>query len=353
MSINESLFPKILPIPIDIKRPNWSVIIPAYNRLDYLIDCLESVLPQALSLEQMQILVIDDCSSVDIKSIVERVGKGRIEYYRHDDNLGNAATFNSGLNLAKGEWIHILHDDDWVLPNFYAKLQQAIASFSRIKEGVKEIGAVSCRYVTADANKHWLGISPLHRADSGLLQNWLYAVATNNPVSPASVIIKRSVYEHVGGFYGGFLSSNSEDWDIYKRVAVFYDWWFEPEVLACYRQHSQSITSQGTKAGLRTADLRTNIEMSYDYLPIEIRDEITAIARKNYALLALKRALGYFDIGEVDAALVQIQEGLKISSEPLVVNVLFQEILTQSGAEPLRQAIAELLIDLESFMDLE
>ena len=36
----------------------------------------------------MQILVIDDCSSVDIKSIVERVGKGRIEYYRHDDTLG-------------------------------------------------------------------------------------------------------------------------------------------------------------------------------------------------------------------------------------------------------------------------
>ncbi|MEI6427610.1 MAG: glycosyltransferase family 2 protein [Pseudanabaena sp. ELA607] len=343
MSINENLFPLITPLPTTVARPKFSVIIPVYNRLNYLVDCLESILSQELPLEKMQILAIDDCSSVDVKSVVDQVGKGRIEYYRNDHNLGNAATFNRGINLAKGEWIHILHDDDWVMPNFYQKIQAAIAKFS---QQTNQIGAICCRYVTADANKNWLGISQLHLAESGILPNWLYPVATNNPIAPPSVVIKRAVYEHLGGFHCGFISSNSEDWDLYKRVAVFYDWWFEPEVLACYRQHNQSITSQGNKAGLRIADLRANIEMSYDYLPLEIRDQITAAARQNYALIALKRGLESLEIGELDMSLAQIQEGLKISSQPLVVNLLFKEVLTHANAEPLRQAIAELLIDL-------
>jgi glycosyltransferase involved in cell wall biosynthesis len=129
MSINESLFPKILSVPLGIVRPLWSVVIPTYNRPDLLVDCLKSVLAQGLPPEQMQILVMDDCSSTAIAPLVETIGNGRVQYHRHDRNLGNAATFNTGLNLATGEWIHVLHDDDWVLPNFYSKLQEAIAKF--------------------------------------------------------------------------------------------------------------------------------------------------------------------------------------------------------------------------------
>ncbi len=352
MSINESLFPKISSVPLGTVRPLWSVIIPTYNRPDLLADCLESILAQSIPTEQMQILVVDDCSPTDIESLVRKVGNGRIQYHRHDHNLGNSATFNTGINLATGEWIHILHDDDWVLPNFYNKFQQAITKFPD-SNTANSVGAICCRYAIADSNKNWSGLSQLHQSEGGILQNWLSIVATNNPVSPPAVVIRRSVYERLGGFYGGFISSNSEDWEMYKRVAVFYNWWFEPEVLACYRQHEQSITSHGAAIGLRTADIRTNIELSYEYLPVEIRDQITAIARRNYALFSLKRAIGMLDTDIFGSALREIQEGLKISSEPVVINALFKEVLSLSSAEPLRNAIAELLIDIALFNNSE
>ena len=361
MSINPELFPVISPVSAHTVRSQISVIIPTYNRVDYLSNCLNSLLSQALPKEQMQIIVVDDCSSLDkqmdIQSIVEKVGDGRIEFYRNSQNLGNAATFNVGINLAHGEWIHILHDDDWVLPQFYSTMQNIIDSHSNqvnssIEAAEIEIGAIFCRYVTADCDNNWLGMSQLHLHKAGILPNWLYRVATNNPIAPPAVIVRRKAYEHLGGFYCGFISSNSEDWDMYKRIASFYDWWFEPQVLACYRQHSQSITNQNAKLGLRTADLRTNIEMSYDYLPLDIRDDLTAIAKRNYALLAFKRALSYFEANNFDAGLVEIREGLKTSSEPSVVNLLFKEVLIHAIAEPLRAVIAELLIDLTSLNDL-
>jgi glycosyltransferase involved in cell wall biosynthesis len=353
MSVNPELFPVISPVATHTARSQISVIIPTYNRVDYLSNCLNSVLSQALPKEQMQIIVVDDCSSIDkqmdIQRIIEKIGDGRVEFYRNSQNLGNAATFNVGINLAHGEWIHILHDDDWVLPQFYPTMQKVIENHtSQINPSNEveeiEIGAICCRYVTADCNNNWLGMSQLHLAKAGILPNWLYTVAINNPIAPPAVIVRRKVYEHLGGFYCGFISSNSEDWDMYKRIASFYDWWFEPQVLACYRQHSQSITNQNAKLGLRTADLRTNIEMSYDYLPLDVRDDLTAIAKRNYALLAFKRALNYFEADNFEAGLIEIREGLKTSSEPSVLNLLFKEVLVHDKAEPLREAIAELLI---------
>ena len=361
MSINLELFPVISPVVNNTERSQISVIIPTYNRVDYLRNCLNSVLSQALPKEQMEIIVVDDCSSIDIQAkiqaIVEEIGNGRVKFYRNPKNLGNAATFNVGINLAHGEWIHILHDDDWVLPNFYSTMQKTIENHTSQVNSPNEvaeieIGAICCRYVTADCDNNWLGMSQLHLHKAGILPNWLYVVAINNPIAPPAVIVKRKVYEHLGGFYCGFVSSNSEDWDMYKRIASFYDWWFEPQVLACYRQHSQSITNQVAKIGLRTADLRTNIEMSYDYLPLDVRDDLIAIAKRNYALLAFKRALSHFEANRFEAGLVEIREGLKISSEPLVLNLLFKEVLVHEKAEPLRGAIAELLIDLTGLSDL-
>jgi glycosyltransferase involved in cell wall biosynthesis len=205
MSINESLFPRIHPLAPQLHRPFWSVIIPAYNRPDYLAECLASVLGQAPSLQEMQILVVDDCSPTDLKKTVDAIAPGRVEYYRHPENLGNAHTFNSGLQKATGHWIHLLHDDDWVLPNFYQKLQRSLCEQPEI------VGAACCRYVITDSNRNWISLSNLHRSISGILHDWLSIVAVNNPLNPPAVVIKRSVYEHIGGYHCGFIHSVGED----------------------------------------------------------------------------------------------------------------------------------------------
>ncbi|NET49449.1 MAG: hypothetical protein F6K09_12155 [Merismopedia sp. SIO2A8] len=80
------------------------------------------------------------------------------------------------------------------------------------------------------------------------------------------------------------------DWELYKRIAAFYDWWFEPGILARYRQHSQNMSSEVFLAGVQGEYYRKGIEISESYLPTEYRTQITAKARRHYFNLCLTQA---------------------------------------------------------------
>lgn len=338
MSLNPQLFPPIPSLPDNPQRPFWSVVIPTYNRPDYLTQCLNSVLAQAIEPEQMQILVVDDCSATPLKDLVQKVGRGRVQYYRNPRNLHNSATFNVGIQKATGQWIHLLHDDDWVLPGFYHKLQQALTQ-------QPAIGAACCRYVNTDevGNRQWQ--ADLLRPTAGLLRDWLSTIAVGNPLSPPAVVIRRDAYEKVGGYCPNI--SCGEDWELYKRVAIFFNWWYEPEILACYRQHPASITHNALKQAKRNREIHSTIDLTEPYLPAPLRSELTATARRNYALISLNYALNFLDQGNPQLALGSIQDGLKLSSEPEVLHVLFTRLLVQPGAAPLRQQIVDWLINLD------
>src|SRR6266480_6472474 len=118
--------PAIRVLPVDDCRPFWSVMIPTYNpRADYLEESLHSVLQQDPGPEQMQIEVIDDCSMDNTSSeLVCRVGAGRVAFHAEPQNRGLANTWNRCIERARGNWVHILHQDDIVLPGFYDQLRK-------------------------------------------------------------------------------------------------------------------------------------------------------------------------------------------------------------------------------------
>src|SRR5947208_12120355 len=107
-------------------RPYWSVMIPTYNpRADYLEETLNSILQQDPGPEQMQIEVIDDCSTDDTPcEITGRVGGGRVTFHAEPQNLGLANCWNRCIERARGHWVHILHQDDIVLPSFYDRMRK-------------------------------------------------------------------------------------------------------------------------------------------------------------------------------------------------------------------------------------
>src|ERR1700709_2756259 len=99
--------------------PFWSVMIPTYNPpKPYLEQALSSVLDQGLNEHEMQIEVVDDCSSsVDVESLVKPLGGERIKFSRTKKNLGLAGCWNTCLSRSQGRWVHLLHQDDYVLPS--------------------------------------------------------------------------------------------------------------------------------------------------------------------------------------------------------------------------------------------
>jgi GT2 family glycosyltransferase len=92
-----------------------SVIIPTYNRGDFLRDALKSVVNQTY--KNLEILVIDDFSTEDIQSVVlEFNNDQRVNYVKNLNSKGPQGARNTGLRLASGEWIAMLDSDDVWLP---------------------------------------------------------------------------------------------------------------------------------------------------------------------------------------------------------------------------------------------
>src|SRR4029450_1568238 len=107
-------------------RPYWSVIIPSYNpRAAYLEETLRSVLAQDPGPDEMQIEVVDDCSPDGAPvELVHRIAGDRVAVHRERKNNGLAGIWNRCIERACGEWVHILHQDDIVLPGFYEHLRK-------------------------------------------------------------------------------------------------------------------------------------------------------------------------------------------------------------------------------------
>jgi len=89
-----------------------SVIITTYNRSDFLRHAIQSVVDQ--SYKEIEIIVIDDASSCDNQSVIDKFNQ-EILYYRFDTNKGANVCRNKGAELANYKYIAYLDDDDqWV-----------------------------------------------------------------------------------------------------------------------------------------------------------------------------------------------------------------------------------------------
>ncbi|MBE6692222.1 MAG: glycosyltransferase family 2 protein [Ruminococcaceae bacterium] len=90
-----------------------SVVIPAYNSANTIVDAIRSALKQSVSLE---VIVIDDCSTDNIcEKISIFESDARFKYVRNRANLGVAKSRNLGVSLAQGEYVAFLDADDyWV-----------------------------------------------------------------------------------------------------------------------------------------------------------------------------------------------------------------------------------------------
>jgi glycosyltransferase involved in cell wall biosynthesis len=313
-------YPKIDPVPERINRPFWSVMIPTYNRTQYLGETLRSILEQDPGSEDMQIEVIDNCSTEgEAEAIVKEIGKGRVDFYRQPYNVGMAGNWNTCINRARGHWVHILHDDDTVRPGFYSRLREAL-------EREPSVGAAFCRHIYMDGEGHWQHLSLLENRTSGILPYWLERFAVGLSVQCPSIIVRRSVYEKLGGFC--LELKYMPDCEMWKRIAAHYPFWYEPQPLACYRsQHSYSETSSLFQSGIVIADGYKVIEISRSYLPEAITTKTISKAKDRIRIFSFVIIRHNIAIGKLKAAMVQMQEVFKYDSSWRVIKGIVRSLM--------------------------
>jgi glycosyltransferase involved in cell wall biosynthesis len=299
--------PRILPVGDGIIRPQWSVMIPAYNCIKYLRETLESVLQQDPGTDNMQIEVVDDCSTDgNVKALVDEVGRGRINYFKQEINKGSLRNFETCLNRANGVWVHLLHGDDKVKYGFYKEIETLYKQYP-------EAGAAFTSHMLMDETGYEYyrrNGSAVIADNAGILKDWLKQIALRNSLQPPAIVVKREVYEQLGGFFAVHFG---EDWEMWSRIASRYPVAFSPKYLAVYRVHPDNITTQSFLSGQAIKDLNKVINIIQSYLPVEERTKIIQQTKKNISNYLAGNAFKIFHKHKnLKAALVQANGALKM-----------------------------------------
>lgn len=302
--------PSIAPLASGVHRPRWSVMIPVYNCAGFLLETLEAVLQQALPPEDMQIEVVDDCSTdVDVEALVNAMGKGRVGYFRQPENRGSLRNFETCINRATGHLIHLLHGDDLIKPGYYQTMDEL---FDRYPQA----GAAFCRYVYIGQSSKPLYYRDAEMEETGILHNGLLRLAERQRVQFCTITVKREVYEKLGAFYG---VDYGEDWEMWVRIARHYPVAYVPEVLAAYRLHFASISGQSYATAKNLKDLQWVMHTIQQYIPETERARILEQSMKFYAHYGIKIANDlWYGLRHRQGVKTQVQEALRMHRDWLM-----------------------------------
>ena len=102
------------------------------------------------------------------------------------------------------------------MPGFYSCFREAF-------EKESSIGAAFCGYIFVDEAGNEKTKSPVERETPGILENWLERIALNCRIQAPSIVVKRSIYEELGGFHPELF--HTADWEMWKRISVHYPVW--------------------------------------------------------------------------------------------------------------------------------
>lgn len=196
-----------------------SVVIPTYNRVDLLPRAIDSALAQ--DHPDFEVIVVDDASTDATAERVAGYRDGRLRYLRQPVNRGVAAARNRGIAAATGSLVAFLDSDDAWLPG---KLSRQAAAFAA---GGDRVGLVytGVETVASDGRRH---------VDIASVRGDLHAplLLRNLLVGGSCAMVRAAVFDTVGGFDEDLPAI--EDYDLWVRIARFYDVEAVPEPLVRY-----------------------------------------------------------------------------------------------------------------------
>lgn len=104
-----------------------SFVIPTYKRADLLREAVASIMKQPKTSVSYEVIIIDndwfELEGSETKKILMEYSPNRICYYQNKENIGLFGNWNRCLEIAKGKWIAMLHDDDLLAPDYMNIIQ--------------------------------------------------------------------------------------------------------------------------------------------------------------------------------------------------------------------------------------
>jgi glycosyltransferase involved in cell wall biosynthesis len=228
-----------------------SICVPTYNGARYLKHCLGSALAQTFT--DFELLVVDDCSTDSTLDLARQyVGSDpRMRVRRNERNLGLVANWNRCVELARGEWVKFLFQDDLLEPSCLEQMLGAsrngvdlvVARRGLIfEEGTPAVIQERFRtYVVEHDLAHRCHGSP------GLTVEQFAEILLRNPSfncigEPTATLIRRSAFERYGRFNRDLVILS--DWEYSARVAANTGLCYVDATSAHFRVHAGAASAK-------------------------------------------------------------------------------------------------------------
>jgi glycosyltransferase involved in cell wall biosynthesis len=253
----------------------FSIIIPAYNAEVYIEQSLASVFAQTYS--DFEVIVVDDGSTDDTANRVNRFAHYDSLRYIYQTNAGPAAARNTGLNLARGQFIAFLDSDDLWHPR---KLEVHLKHMQNFPKLGMSFNWFEVFYDRPDVER----LSPWFAPPPKSTLNWEDFLLRNWTGTSSTVVVRAECLKGRHKFDARFRTG--EDYQLW--LAIAQDGWeigFIPEALTFYRKRPKSLTvdylqialdellvmEQGvridetTKAAIELAITRRRVDVAWAY----------------------------------------------------------------------------------------
>lgn len=234
-----------------------SIVIPTYNRSDYLARLLKTILNQTYT--SYEVIVVDDNSPLDAdyEKVVKEYSAlfDEFRFVRNPKNSGAPFSRNTGIGLAKYDLIALVDDDDEWLPE---KLSLQVSKF---KDGNENLGIVYTWTQVLDEKRNIISV---YRSEKeGVLKREILKECF---IPSPSVMVRKKAIVEAGLFDENFPSC--QDWDMWTRI-IFkgYSVGVVREVLTTYNKHGgESIgLSSNARKGYRMFFKKNVVNAIYDY----------------------------------------------------------------------------------------
>lgn len=187
-------------------QPLVSIVIPTYNRLLELAELLESLVQQTYP--YFEVIIVND-AGISVKEVVDLYPELLCKVIDLPSNQLHVAARNRGVQQARGEYVMLLDDDDWIVPIHLERMVYAIKEVDLIHADVEIV-----RYHVKDHQR-----VPVHRKLFAYT-NELADMKRFSTFVPSGCLYRKSIHDEIGYFDQSM--KHYWDWDFYLRTAKMF-----------------------------------------------------------------------------------------------------------------------------------
>ncbi len=216
----------------------FSVIIPLYNKENFIESTLKSVLNQTFT--DFEVIIINDCSTDRSLDVVQKSWHPKVRILEHKKNQGLSASRNTGIKNANGNYLAFLDADDLWKENYLEKIYFLITTFPEAK-------LYATNYQEIFSNQSLLPENNSQKLPTNSIIDDFFGISLAQPLyCPSSLCVEQSVFKQIG-YYNENITFG-EDIDFNIRANTVFKLAYSKEPLVDYLTSSENqITASSLK----------------------------------------------------------------------------------------------------------